>query len=347
MTLTAQSNRLGYVLRVAKVIQETADAVSLLLEVPDDLVDRFSFRPGQFLIIAVPSDKTGHVARCYSISGTPANGRDVKITVKRTRDGYASNWLCDNATEGLDLRALPPSGLFTPHDGDEDLLLCAAGSGITPVMSIAKTVLASGRRVALFYANRDRASVIFSAELDELVARCEGRLYVEHWLESERGLPDVNDFAAFSGAFVRRLVYTCGPAPFMELVGRGLKEAGFDPRRTHTEEYRSLSGDPFAPIETHLPDSSATVATVDVSLDGEEHTLSWPADTTLVDVMVTAGIDVPYSCREGECGSCACVLVEGAVAQGNTDALDPEDVEDGYILGCQARPTSDRLTIRF
>jgi 3-ketosteroid 9alpha-monooxygenase subunit B len=338
---------LGHVLEVTTVRQETPDALTIGFGVPDDLVADFTFRPGQFLTVAVPSERTGWVARCYSISSSPG-GREVAVTVKRTIDGYGSNWLCDHLSVGSVLRVLPPSGLFSPRSPEADLLLCAAGSGITPAMSILRTVLASVTgRVALFYANRDEGSVIFGDELADLQAAAGERLVVEHWLENERGLPTVEDFAAWAAPWNDREVFACGPAPFMQMVKRGAAAAGFDVVRVRTEEFRSLTGDPFAPIAEITEDSLTDASMVEVTIDDTVHSLAWPTTHTLVDVMAVAGIETPYACREGKCGACTCRLSEGQVDLGRTDALEDEDIQDGFILGCQAKPSSKRIRIEF
>ncbi|MFC9556885.1 2Fe-2S iron-sulfur cluster-binding protein [Rhodococcus sp. NPDC056960] len=342
------ADSLGHTVRVAEIIAETADASSLVIEVPAELAARFAYRPGQFLTVRIPSDRTGSVARCYSIASSPSTDDRIKMTIKRTADGYGSNWLCDNITAGDDVHVLPPSGTFTPHSLDGDFRLFAAGSGITPVMSILKTVLASATgRVSLYYANRDRDSIIFDAELADLSEKFSDRLTVEHRLESETGLPTPDSLTRFADTGQDGTVFVCGPAPFMAMVKETLTSIGYDRHHIHIEEFRSLDGDPFAPITQVTATDGAGSSTVDVTLDGDTHTLSWPADATLIDVMVNAGIDAPYSCREGECGSCACTLVEGTVDPGVTDALDPDDVADGYILGCQAKPTSPTLRIEF
>src|SRR5439155_10086266 len=132
--------------------------------------------------LRVPSDKTGSVARCYSLASSPHIDDAPKVTVKRTVGGYASNWLCDNVSAGDRIDVLPPAGTFTPADLDTDFLLWAGGSGITPVMSILKSALCAGTgRVVLVYANRDERSVIFADELRSLTARHGGRLTVVHW----------------------------------------------------------------------------------------------------------------------------------------------------------------------
>ena len=170
--------------RIADVIAETADALSLVLEVPPELAAEFAYRPGQFLTVRVPHTDAP-VARCYSLSSAPRIDEYLKITVKRVADGHASNWICDHVTPGAVLEVLPPAGLFTPNALDGDLLLLAAGSGITPVISILKSALAEGHgHAVLVYANRDADSVIFAAELRDLAARHPDRLLVRHWFDN-------------------------------------------------------------------------------------------------------------------------------------------------------------------
>lgn len=234
----------SYVLTVAEVRRETADAVSVVLDVPDHLAGAFAFAPGQFLTLGIPSERTGTVARCYSLCVPP--GDPLTVTVKRTADGYGSGWIHDHLRPGTALRVLPPSGIFTPRDLDADLLLLAGGSGITPVMSILRTALRDGRgRVVLRYANRDRDSVIFGDALARLVAEHPDRLDVEHWLESERGLPTAEDVRAVAQAHAAYDAFVCGPAPFMALATGVLKELGFPRARRHQERFVSLGGNPF------------------------------------------------------------------------------------------------------
>ncbi|MEV5647342.1 ferredoxin--NADP reductase [Nocardia sp. NPDC052254] len=334
---------------VAAVVEETGDARSLVFEVPADRGREFACAPGQFLTLRIPSDRTGSVARCYSLASSPFTGELPKVTVKRTAGGYGSNWLCDNVAVGDVLEVLPPAGLFTPPDLDEDLLLFAAGSGVTPVMSILKSALdQGGQRVVLIYANRDEKSVIFARELRELSDRYRSRLTVVHCLESVQGLPSVDLLAGLAAPFAGHRVFMCGPAPFMDAVRAATTRAGFPRDRVHAEVFTSLSGDPFAEVVLPLADADdGTAASVEVAIDGAVTTLRWPRSATLVDVMLAGGLDVPYSCREGECGSCAARLTTGEVDLGNAGILDQADIDDGYILACQARPRSDEITIEF
>ncbi|QOV97744.1 ferredoxin--NADP reductase [Rhodococcus pyridinivorans] len=338
------------ILTVSAVVEETADTRSIVFAVPDELRDKFAYRPGQFLTLRIPSDRTGSVARCYSLASSPFTDDAPKVTVKRTSDGYGSNWLCDNIAAGQTLEVLPPAGVFTPKSLDHDFLLFGAGSGITPVISILKSALTQGGgKVVLVYANRDEKSVIFAEELRALAEKYPTRLTVVHWLESVQGLPTADQLAAIATPYESYEAFMCGPGPFMDTVHRALNTVGMPRARVHAEVFNSLSGDPFAdqaPVEVSDEDA-ADAATVEVELDGEVHKLSWPRTQTLVDIMLAKGIDVPYSCQEGECGSCACTVLEGKVEMENCDVLDPEDIEAGYILGCQARPVTDHLKIEF
>ncbi|MFF0612260.1 2Fe-2S iron-sulfur cluster-binding protein [Nocardia tengchongensis] len=338
------------VLRVSAVINETTDACSLVFDVPEDLRERFSYQPGQFLTLRIPSDLTGSVARCYSLASSPHTDDQPKVTIKRTVDGYASNWVCDNLKAGDTIEVLPPSGVFTPKNLDEDLLLFAAGSGITPVMSILKSALARGNgRIVVVYANRDHESVIFARELRELADKNPQRVVVIHWLETLQGLPTADAFAALVAPYTAYEAFMCGPKPFMDRVHDALGQLGMPRNRTHAEVFNSLSGDPFADVApTEISaEEAADAASVEVELDGETHEMTWPRSQTLVDIMLSKGLDVPYSCLEGECGSCACTVLEGEVEMENAEILDPEDIANGYILGCQARPVTDHLKIQF
>lgn len=334
-------------LEVAEVIRETADAVSLVFEVPEPLVPRFRYRPGQFLTLRVPSDRTGSVARCYSLSSSPHLDDDLIITVKRTAGGYASNWLCDNAFPGTRLTTLSPSGVFTPKSLDADLLMIAAGSGITPVMSIIKSALIAGTGTSyLLYANRDASSVIFGAELADMMAEYPDRLVVDHWLESAMGLPTAEALTERLWPYTGFDAFLCGPTQFMKLARSAMVTAGMAERHIHTEIYRSLTGDPFAEIVI-ARDDAQTPATATVELDGRRLELSWPRQTPLLDVLLANGYDAPYSCREGACSACACTVRAGEIRMLRNDTLVDADLAIGLTLACQSIPLTEHVDIAF
>ncbi|CDQ44546.1 3-ketosteroid 9alpha-monooxygenase subunit B [Mycolicibacterium neoaurum] len=335
-------------LTVTDVVEESRDAKSLVFAVPAEHQTKFDYRPGQFLTLRIPSERTGSVARCYSLASSPHTDDAPKVTVKRTSGGYGSNWLCDNVSVGDIIESLPPSGIFTPRDLHGDFLLWAAGSGVTPVMSILKSVLVAGTgRVVLCYANRDEASVIFAAELRALAARYAGRLTVMHWLESIQGLPTLAQLNNFARIYSGYQSFICGPAPFMAVVKEALTAAGFPRDHIHLEVFQSLDGDPFAEVTIEDLPSDGQGAEAEISIDGAVHHLTWPAGRNLVDTMIAAGIEVPYSCREGNCGSCAATVVEGQVDLGNAEILEEEDIADGLFLACQASPLSNSIKVEF
>lgn len=359
----------SYLLRVAEWVAETDDACSVVFEVPEEAQEAFSYRPGQFLTVGVPSERTGLVARCYSLSSTPHSG-EHRITVKRTVDGYASNWIHDNLRPGDELRVMAPSGIFTPASLDEDFLLFAGGSGITPVMSILRTALEKGSgRIVLFYANRDERSVIFAESLRELAAEYADRLVVVHWLESVQGLPSQAVLRTFASAYDSFTAFVCGPAPFMKGCVEALKELGFPRSRRHQEKFVSLGGNPFGDVEEVLAaqrtlaeaddavdaeDEAAAVpafvgpVTVEVELDGAHYTFDdWQGDKPLLDFLEDKGVKAPFSCRAGECSACACMVLEGEVTLQHNDVLDDADLADGIRLACQALPASETLRITY
>jgi 3-ketosteroid 9alpha-monooxygenase subunit B len=358
----------SYVLTVSDVVEETADARSVVFEVPSELQETFAYTPGQFLTVAVPSDRTGLVARCYSLSSAPHSGRH-QITVKRTVDGYASNWIVENLKAGDTLRVLPPSGIFTPKDVDADFLLFAGGSGITPVMSIARTALEKGTgKVVLFYANEDQSSVIFARELAELTEEYADRFTVVHWLVSLQGLPSEKQLALFASYFGSYTAFVCGPAPYMKAVTNALKELGFPRERRHQEKFVSLGGNPFGDVEEVLaaqqeladaddaddtddaPEEPAFAGpvSVEVELDGEQYSFDdWQGDEVLLEYLESKGVDAPFSCREGQCSACACLVIEGDVKLLHNEVLDQDDLGEGIRLVCQAKPLSEKLRISY
>ena len=334
-----------YQVPVAEVVRETGDACSLVLDVPPALSSVFGYRPGQFVTVRVPSDLCGSVARCYSLSSSPLAGERPAITVKRTEGGYASNWILDQVGAGTMLDLLPPAGTFVPPSLDGDFLLFAAGSGITPVMSILKSALLAGRgRVVLVYANRDERSVIFGSLLGRLASDSGGRLVVVHWLDSLLGVPSVAAIAALARPYASFEAFVCGPDPYLALVRDALAGLGVPGQRVHVERFLSLAENPF---EVMAAPDGGPAATLSVTLDGVTTLLPWPAGTRMLDVLIDAGLEAPYSCRQGICGACACQLTEGKVDMAHNEVLEAGDIADGYILACQALALTPAVGISY
>jgi 3-ketosteroid 9alpha-monooxygenase subunit B len=335
-----------YQLTVTSVIRETADACSLVLDVPADLASVFDYRPGQFITVRVPSARTGSVARCYSMSSMPG-ASSLTITVKRTADGYASGYLHDQVLAGSVLDVLPPAGTFTPAGLDGDFLLFAAGSGITPVMSILTAVLRAGRgRVVLVYANRDEQSVIFGAALRSLMAEYPGRLTLLHWLDSLHGVPSAASICPLVRPYVAGYEpYICGPDAFLQVVRSALSSLEIPARTVRVERFLSLAENPFE--SSGAPVDGGVAATLTVTLDGGTRVLPWPAGSRMLDVLIAAGLDAPFSCRQGVCGACACQLTGGKVDMAHNQVLEDADLADGYVLACQSVALTPEVSIDY
>jgi len=337
-------------LEVTDVVAETGDAKSLSFGVPAGVeipAERLRYAPGQFLTLRVPSDRTGSVARCYSLSSSPFTDAGLTVTVKRTADGYASNWLCDHAHIGMRVHVLAPSGTFAPKSLDADFLLIAAGSGITPMLSILKSALSQGSgQITLLYANRDESSVIFGGALRELAATHRDRFTAIHWLESVQGLPSGGALAKLVAPYGDRQVYVCGPGPFMRAAQDALASVNVPDKQVHIEVFRSLDTDPFAAVAV-TDDGDGEPATVIVELDGQTHTVTWPRQAKLLDVLLDKGLAAPFSCREGHCGACAVMKRSGEVSMTVNDVLEPADLDEGLILACQALPCSDSIEVTY
>lgn len=363
-----------HTLQIAKVIPETPDASSIVFRPSEAQRSRFDYRPGQFLTLRIPSDQ-GPAARCYSLSSSPHSDTDLTITVKRTRDGFGSNWLCDNAGTVGTVDVLEPSGTFTPSSLDENFLLVAGGSGITPVMSIVKSVLAAGNgTVTLIYANRDEKSVIFADTLASMAAEHPERLTVLHWLESVQGLPTAAAVDALVRGRAVDSVFVCGPKPFMKAVRETETWRSLPRSSVHIERFASLGGDPFEGTEkfevgdlkvgdleggadsSDLLDAgpadspaaeSASTTSLTVTLDGDTRSFEWPRDVALLDFLEAKGLAAPSSCREGICSACECRILDGKVDMRNNQVLEEEDLADGYALACQSRPLTDTVTVTY
>jgi 3-ketosteroid 9alpha-monooxygenase subunit B len=330
-------------LRIKQVIRETTDAVSLVFDVPADHSHRFGYQSGQFLTVRVEVAGKEH-RRCYSMSSAPLTGEDLRITVKRDRDGVVSNWLNDHASVGDDIHAAPPAGRFVLRDTGREVIAFAGGSGVTPVFSLIRSVLAgSARTVRLFYANRGRDSVIFAGSLVLLADRHPGQLLVEHHLDEDSGVVSPAEIGSFlaSGA-TDADYYICGPAPFMDTVEATLSATGVARDRVHLERFSVTE------IEIPAADAGAAVTTeVTINIDGKIVTAAYKAGHTVLQIARLSDMKAPSSCETGSCGTCMAQVVHGSARMINNDALDDDEVADGLILTCQAIPTSPTISVIY
>ncbi|MBX3499713.1 MAG: ferredoxin--NADP reductase [Alphaproteobacteria bacterium] len=332
-------------LKIVQIIQETPDARSFVFDVPPDLAERFRYKAGQFLTFRVTHPE-GEVARCYSLSSSPEIDARPKVTVKRVVGGRGSNWFNDALVEGATIEAMPPAGRFLLVDGGAPILLFAGGSGITPVLSLIKSALkTTQRRVRLFYANRDRPSIIFRAELETLALAHAGRLEVIHHLDAEHGLTSAAKIeAAMADGFDAGAAYLCGPGPFMTLVEDTLLKRGMAPERVIIERFEA-SANAAVPI----PDDDDRVVpeTITIRLEGKTHTVPYQKGQTILQAARAAGLSPNSACEEGFCASCAAKRVKGEIMLAANDIYTQEDLDNGWVLTCQGHAFGREVEINY
>ncbi|HUR76970.1 MAG TPA: ferredoxin--NADP reductase [Acidimicrobiales bacterium] len=322
--------------RVTRVVAETADASSFVLDAP------FVYEAGQFCTFRVVIDGVTQL-RSYSMSSAPGVDDEFQVTVKRVPGGPVSNWLLDNVQAGTEVELTYPAGVFRLTAGHADLVAFAGGSGITPVHSLLKSALAdTSRGVRLLYANRDADSTIFAAELAALEAKFGERLAVTHRYDAEHGFVDAEAVTAFVGADNGADFYICGPGPYMDIVEGALLALGAPAERIHVERFTPAAPEPAAAIET-----DPAAAQVTVELGGKRATGAHHRGTTLLQMARQLGMSPPYSCESGSCATCMARLVDGTVKMQVNNALTDDEVTEGWVLTCQSVPTSATVHVIY
>ncbi len=349
---------------VSDVRKETDDATSVAFTVPDELAENYQFIQGQYLTLRTEVDGED-LRRPYSVCVSPDQG-ELRVCVKKMPLGRFSSFVNDNLKAGDKLSVLPPMGRFyAPLDQAEakSYVLFAGGSGITPVISVIETVLVQepDACVTLFYGNRSTADIIFRERLSDLKDTHMGRLRVFHVLSDE--VPDVPLFGGMmTEEKVKDLVsnltdyeqvdwfFICGPGPMMDGAKAALESLDVDPKRIKIESFGERPI-PMAKTKTETPvaaDESTPAADVDVIFHGLRKKIRVPfAGEPILDVAHEAKIDVPYACKGGVCCTCKAKLIEGKVDMDIVYGLEPDEIEAGYILTCQAHPTTDKVVIDY
>jgi 3-ketosteroid 9alpha-monooxygenase subunit B len=328
-------------LTIKRVVKETHETKSFVLDVPAELRTAFRYRAGQFCTFRIPVDNETHL-RCYSMSSCPTVDDEFQVTVKRVPGGLVSNWMNEALTPGAAVEVTCPAGVFCPTETDRDLVAFAGGSGITPIFSIVKEVLATtARRIHLLYANRDAEAVIFGRELTRLAEREPDRLRVTSHLDENRGFLDEDEVRRFFEVSPDAEFYLCGPGLFMELVERTLLGQAVLPERIRVERF--LPAEPSEPAEP----ASDTETQVTIELAGRSGVADYRPGTTILQTARQLGMSPPFSCESGSCATCMARLVEGSVRMRENNALTEEEVDEGWILTCQSEPTSTSVHVVY
>jgi 3-ketosteroid 9alpha-monooxygenase subunit B len=326
---------------VTRIIKETADTRTFVLEPHEQ---PFSYRAGQFCTFHVTVDGE-ELYRSYSMSSAPETDSELMTTVKRVAGGRVSNWLVDNVVEGDELTMTRAAGTFvlSPASGPAvPLLAFAGGSGVTPILSLAKSALATtDRAVRILCADRDRASVIFEAVLDELVERYPSRLSVQRHIDVEHGLLDPDAVTKFVGGDTDAECYVCGPEGFMAVVRSALPDGA----RVLVEDFDASP--PVKAAATEPVADAAADGTVTIHLERKKVSVPQIAGETLLETARRAGLSPPFSCEAGNCGTCMALLQEGKATMRTNDVLEEDELADGYILTCQAVPDTASVTVVY
>ncbi len=347
-------------LRVSEVRADTDDAVVVAFDVPEALRETFRFQPGQYLTLRHPLDGQD-LRRSYSICA--AAGEPLRVGVRRVPGGVFSNWLHQALKAGDTIEVMEPQGRFgaavsPPADG-RHVLCIAGGSGITPVLAIVRTVLAQEprSRVTLLYGNRQASSTMFKEELEDLKNRHLTRLALHPVFSREQVDSPLNtgrldrakvaDFMRLVHPAGVDQAFICGPHALNDEAEAALLDAGIPRERVHVERFGVPPS--AADANLHAPQAGdATTATIAVLRDGLTREVGFqPSDESILAAASRAGMDVPYSCKSGVCATCRAKLLEGRVRMDRNFALEPAELEAGFILTCQSHPLTERVLVSF
>ncbi|MHC2463995.1 1,2-phenylacetyl-CoA epoxidase subunit PaaE [Bradyrhizobium embrapense] len=347
-------------LSVSDLRREASDAISMTFAIPDDLQGDYRFTPGQYLTLRTTMDGE-EVRRSYSICSGPDDG-ELRIAVKKVDGGAFSNWAADELKAGDELDVMTPTGRFgVAHAPGEARTYVgfAAGSGITPILSIIKGVLARepDSRFFLFYGNRTTEGVMFREALEELKDRFMQRLSVFHVISGEeQDIPILH--GRLDGEKVRVLlrslvpaatvdhVFVCGPAAMSETIEATCREIGIADERIHVERFVSeFGGKPRAKVV--VPAGAPPKATASLIIDGKRREVPVADGESILDAALRAGMDLPFACKGGMCSTCRAKLVEGEAPMDLNYSLEPWELKAGFILTCQAKPCSGKVVVDY
>lgn len=358
----AHSGPQYYELGVKEVVQETKDAITIVFEKPAE--GEIDYKSGQFLTLIVPIEGK-EVRRAYSLCSSPFVDQDLAVTVKRVEKGLMSNWLPDNLKAGQKVRIMEPMGQFTTEFNAQQkrhLVLFAGGSGITPMMSILKSVLHQERdsMVSLIYCNRDIDSIIFKSTLDELETKDEGRLQIIHILDNApmnwQGYSGLLNHDMLTKLFeripdwgVEKTTYLmCGPEGMMKNVESLLAERRIPKEKVFKESFVQGTLDKSeAKAEAAAAGGGSAAREVTIKMDGMDYKVSVEPHATILQSALDQGIDLPYSCQSGLCTACRGKCLSGKVKLDEEEGLSQSERAEGYVLTCVGHPLTDDVVIEI
>ncbi len=350
-------------LQVSRIDAEAAGSVALTFQIPENLRANFAFQPGQFLTLRASIDGQD-VRRSYSICSTTRSLRErgeLQVGIRPVEGGLFSNWAAQQLKAGDTLRVMPPEGRFVVQRPRAlHRVGFAAGSGITPILSIMASTLEEQpeSKFTLVYGNRRMASVMFNEALQDLKDRFANRLTLIHILSRQaqevpllEGRIDGDKVRAIIAALlpVKSMdeVFICGPEAMIEATQHALVQAGVPAHRVHTERFTSTT--PTTPRQTlsAASDPQSSAVQLRIILDGKSYDMRMGADEHVLDVALNHGLDLPYSCKGGVCCTCRAKVMEGQVAMRKNFTLEPWEMAQGFVLSCQSRPITPQVVVSF
>lgn len=346
-------------LKVSDVMRETADAVSVAFEVPANLKQDYTYKQGQYLTLKF-NIKGEELRRSYSICSSPVELNELRIAIKKVKDGRISTYINDNLKVGDILEVMIPMGNFFTEmhpNNQKNYILFGGGSGITPMLSILKTVLyiEPQSRVTLFYGNNDESAIIFKKQIEQLAVVNADRLNVIHVLNippdghpanlkgmmtKEKNIELVKDYVDPSAD---NEYFICGPGPMMDNVVNALKALDIPETKVHIEYFTA----PVKADDLELSGNTAIGASAIIIIDGDEHPVVLEENETILEAAIRIGLDAPYACQGGSCCTCRALLQDGKVEMAVNYALSASEVKQGFILTCQSRPTTDKVVVNY
>lgn len=346
-------------LKVKEVVKETSDTISIHFEQPAN--QPIHYKPGQFLTLILDIDGE-KVRRSYSMCSSPHADMTLAVSVKRVSNGKVSNYLNDRVKPGDMLEVMEPMGTFTPElnaSNKRRVMLFGAGSGITPLISIAKSILATEPQssVSLIYGNRDEQSIIFKTTLDELQSRYANRLNVIHvlsqpslsWsghkgrLNRTLALKIVEELPAFD--VTKADYYMCGPEGLMEEIKHALDLLHVPKERVHKESFVASTGTTTSAQVTEEPDGIIRTQEVTIVYEGSEYKVKVDPKQTILEAALDLDIDLPYSCQSGMCTACRGKCLSGKVKMDEEDGLSEHELKEGYVLLCVGHPLTSNVIL--
>jgi ring-1,2-phenylacetyl-CoA epoxidase subunit PaaE len=349
-------------LRIREVRRETNDCVSIAFDVPEELQQTFKFSQGQNLTVKTIINGE-EIRRSYSICSCPLDN-ELRIAVKKVPGGLFSEWANYHLAAGETLEVMPPTGkFFTPLSADQskNYLAVAAGSGITPVLSIIKTTLLTEplSSFTLIYGNRNRGSIIFREELEALKNRFINRLSIIHVLSREIMDTPINSGRIDSEKILQlkdRLVnfkeideaFLCGPEAMIRSVSASLEEMGMPKNKIHFELFHAPGLAAAQKQDDEKLSETGPISKVTVKLDGVAFSFDLAYDAqSILDAALSNGADLPFACKGGVCATCKARITEGEVTMNTNYALEQDEIDAGFVLTCQAHPRTEKVTIDF